>query len=459
MNPSDVSVGIVRVVPDNPLGKALSEVLRPPLSVLEASWYGAAGTLPSTVPDVFFIVCPSNAPEELKALVEQMRNRLPQVPIILAAEHPSVDHMLGLLELNVDDFVTSPFREVDILPRVLKLTGNRHQDDAITRRLKAELGLRGLVGDTRQFLEVIKKLPRMARCDATVLIGGETGTGKELCARAIHYLSPRANQSFVAINCGAMPVELIENELFGHEQGAFTGASTARSGLIHEAQRGTLFLDEVDSLASMAQVKLLRFLQEKEYRPLGSSRPRTADVRVIAATNRDLEAALHEGCLRQDFYYRLNVLSLRLPPLRERQEDIPLLAQHFVRKVAAEFHIPAPILLPEAEQSLLSYTWPGNVRELEHVIERAVVLADDRAIGREEILLPSSSCPAKTETFQEAKKRVVAEFERAYIKAMLLMHRGNISEAARVAGKNRRAFWELMRKHHIDSRPFRTVES
>jgi DNA-binding NtrC family response regulator len=255
----------------------------------------------------------------------------------------------------------------------------------------------------------------------------------------------------VPVNCGAIPTELVENELFGHERGAFTDASTSQCGLIHEAEGGTLFLDEVDSLPALAQVKLLRFLQEKEYRRLGSTKTYQADVRVIAATNSDLVEAVRTGKLRRDLYYRLNILLLTLPPLRERREDIPLLARHFLTKYAAEFKKQVMNFSADAVPALVCYDWPGNVRELEHVVERAVALSEQAIIERTDIVLPHDGTPAPRDSFQEAKAKVIAQFERTYIADLLLAHQGNITRAARAAKKNRRAFWQLMHKYGIDS--------
>jgi transcriptional regulator with PAS, ATPase and Fis domain len=269
-----------------------------------------------------------------------------------------------------------------------------------------------------------------------------------LFARAIHYLSPRAGRAFLPVNCGAIPGDLVENELFGHASGAYTGAKTARPGLIHEANGGTLFLDEIDCLPLMAQVKLLRFLQEKEYRPLGSTKTSKADLRVIAATNANCEAAVRKGSLRQDLYYRLNVIPLSLPALRHRRDDIPLLANHFLIKYAKEFSKEVTGFSPDAIRKLISYEWPGNIRELEHVIMGAVVLSVQPTICATSIAI-SAETPPDTESFQQAKNRMVEQFEKTYIKGLLLSHHGNISWAAKAAQKNRRAFWELIRKHHI----------
>ncbi|NVM20900.1 MAG: sigma-54-dependent Fis family transcriptional regulator [Desulfobacterales bacterium] len=307
-----------------------------------------------------------------------------------------------------------------------------------------------LVGESPSFCAEIKKIPIVAAGDASVLISGETGTGKELCAQAIHYLSPRAAKPFVPVNCGAIPVELLENELFGHRAGAFTNASTSQPGLIHEANGGTLFLDEIVSLPPSAQVKLLRFLQEKEYRPLGSTKTYRADVRVIAASNIDVEKAVMEGTLSRNLYYRLNVVPIKLPPLRERREDIPLLAHHFLARYSARFNKQVSDFSPEAVQVLVLHDWPGNVRELEHVVQRAIVLTEEAVIQRSDIVLASVETTLGQEPFKEAKAQVIEQFEKDYITKLLEAYQGNISRAARAAQKNRRAFWELIRKHGID---------
>jgi len=330
--------------------------------------------------------------------------------------------------------------------------------EASARRLTTELRVRHLIGQSPAFLAVKMKLVPVAHYNVNVLILGETGTGKELFARAIHYLSHRSHQPFVPVNCGAIPMELMETELFGHERGAFTGAHTAKPGLIHEAQRGTLFLDEIDCLPLLAQVKLLRFLQEKEYRPLGSTKAQGADVRVIAATNADLEKAVREEKFRQDLYYRLNVVPLSLPPLRERKEDIPLLAHHFLAKYADEFAKQIKDFSPAAMQRLTLYEWPGNVRELEHVVERAVILAQRELIDETDLFLQACEPHPPPRSFREAKAEAVTRFERAYLQELLSAHRGNITRAAATAQKNRRAFWQLLQKHKIAVFDFKAAQ-
>lgn len=306
-------------------------------------------------------------------------------------------------------------------------------------------------------LPLLTPLARMAQAHSPVLITGETGTGKEQFARAVHYLSPRADRTLVAVNCAALPPELVDSEFFGHVRGAFTGAHAARSGLIAQAEGGTLMLDEVDSLPLTAQGKLLRVLQEQEYRPVGADRVLRSNVRVVAAANRDIETLVRRGEFRQDLYFRLKVLTIRLPALRDRREDIRPLVAHFITQHAAEYGTPETRLSDAALRLLMAHDWPGNVRELEHVIEHACVMhageqiePDDLALGP----LPAAAGGEAT-SFREAKQRVVDAFERNYLEHLLAQHQGNVSRAAAAAQKNRRALWELLRRHEIDPKPFR----
>jgi DNA-binding NtrC family response regulator len=422
---------------------------------------GAGGDLSDAIaryrPDLCFIVLSPALLKQARLLFQRLNGSLNGIPAIAVTDAGEPDEMLELLKLGVADFITLPLKPFDIYPRVWRLLQNAQREDPLTATLRDRLSLRQLVGQSPAFLAQINKISVVAKTDASVLILGETGTGKELCARAIHYLSPRARLPFVPVNCGAIPQELVENELFGHEAGAFTGAATAKPGLIREAQGGTLLLDEVDSLPLQTQAKLLRFLQEKEYRPLGSTKTLQADVRVIAASNNNLEERVRSGKLRQDLYYRLSVIPFTLPPLRERPEDILLLANHFAAKYAETFDKPVPIFSPDAQQLLLCYDWPGNVRELEHVVERAVIFTAQPTIHSCDLTLPHREGHGHQESFQEMKARAVAQFEKACIQGLLLAHQGNITKAAQAAQKNRRAFFELMRKHRIDARGLRSA--
>ncbi|HEY8877833.1 MAG TPA: sigma 54-interacting transcriptional regulator [Roseateles sp.] len=315
-------------------------------------------------------------------------------------------------------------------------------------------GLAGFVGRDAEFLAQVAKLPRYAACDAGVLIQGETGTGKEIFAQAIHYLSARAPRPWVAVNCGAIPVELVESELFGHVRGAFTSAQGARQGLVAEAEGGTLFLDDIDCLPLLAQAKLLRFLQEREYRAVGGNQLLHADVRVVAASNRPLRELARSGQFREDLYYRLHVLTLQLPPLRQRPGDVPLLALHFARQYGSE----QQRLAEAAVQRLMAHDWPGNVRELAHVMERAALLCDGDCIDAQDIEIDGLGpvAPAlNAASLREAKAQLVEGFERRSIEALLSAHGGNVTRAAQAAGKNRRAFFALMRKYSIEAGGYR----
>lgn len=398
---------------------------------------------------VIFVVQAADRLKHTRSLFLALGIELPATPLLVVVDEADPDEMIEWIRQLAADFITKPLKKIDVLPRIWRLLDQSSESASELMEIKEELGMRQLVGESEAFLTEIEKLPLVAKCDAGILITGDTGTGKELCARAIHYLSPRANESFLPVNCGAIPAELIENELFGHVSGAFTGARTTRRGLIDEANGGTLFLDEVDCLPLMAQVKFLRFLQEKEYRPLGATRTHKADVRVIAATNINCETAITEGKLRQDLYYRLNVIQLKLPSLRERREDIPLLAHHFLNKYAVEFNKQVTSFSPDAIRKLIFYDWPGNVRELEHVIMRAIVLSTKPVISAAGIAISGLESLPLPESFQEAKNRMVDQFEKTYIKGLLLSNHCNISRSAKAAQKNRRAFWELIRKHHI----------
>lgn len=410
-------------------------------------------------PAIVFLGQTANLTKQTKDLLDLMRKGFPAIPVMVLLEAGEPNEMLAWLKLGAADFLTVPLRAIDVLPRVWRLLEQTDLEVPVQQSHIAKAGVNELVGEDQMFLQEIKKIPSIAKCEASVLISGETGTGKELCARAIHYLSPRARQAFIPVNCGAIPVDLVENELFGHEPGAFTGAKTSRSGLIQEADGGTLFLDEIDCLPLLAQVKLLRFLQEKEFRSLGSTKICKANVRIIAATNADCEEALESGKLRRDLYYRLNVIPLALPSLRERGEDVLLLARHFLVKHATQLNKEISGFSPNAIRKLYFYEWPGNVRELEHIIMRAVVLSDHHVIRAEDITISDQEGPALSDSFQSAKDRVVAEFERTYIRSLLLSCDGNISQAARMAHKNRRAFWELIRKHHISVKSLRSSVS
>ena len=408
-------------------------------------------------PRVIFLVLARKKFDQVTAALASIQAESMDIPIFAVLESNAPEEVMRMLQNGVEDFITPPLKPVDILPRLWRTLERSRPQDPLTQALKAKLGLQQFVGESRAFMAAIRNIPLIARSDENVLITGETGTGKELCARAVHYLSGRSSQPFVPLNCGAIPLELVENELFGHERAAFTGASGAQPGLIHEATGGTLFLDEIDSMPPFAQVKLLRFLQDREYRPLGAAKMIHADVRVVAATNADVEEAVKAGKLRQDLYYRLSTFTLQLPPLRERRDDIPLLARHFVATIASRLAVRPKDISAGALQKLLLHEWPGNVRELEHVLERAVALSERTEIQRAEINLPGSRQTANLESFQRSKAKAVDQFETSFLRRLLDVHQGNITRAAQAAQKDRRVLRQLINKHQIDIDQFKAA--
>ena len=324
--------------------------------------------------------------------------------------------------------------------------------------------LANLIGESPRFLYALDMIRRMARFDAPVLIQGETGTGKELAARAIHYLSARGNAPFVPLNCGAVPESLIETELFGCERGAYTDARRSRAGLAAAAEGGTLFLDEVDALPARAQVALLRFLQEHVFRPVGATREQSCNVRVIAAASTRLAALLRAGSFRDDLAFRLNVLMLEMPPLRERGDDALLLAEHFMARHAHQHGLTPSQLSAQSTEWIAKYAWPGNVRELDNLVQRALLLADgptlhlhcDSALaGLASPSLPATRNDAAADggalrRYGDARAETLHHFEQEYLHALMTAAAGNVSHAARLAGKERRALGKLLKRHGIN---------
>jgi transcriptional regulator with PAS, ATPase and Fis domain len=308
----------------------------------------------------------------------------------------------------------------------------------------------GMIGSCSNFQHAIERARRVADLRIPVMLKGETGTGKELFARALHYGSARAGGPLIPLNCGAIPDELFESELFGHERGAFTDARSAKSGLIELANNGTLFLDEVEALSSPAQAKLLRFLEDRKLRSLGSTLTREMDVRIVVATNEDLADRVARHTFREDLYYRLRVVAISIPPLRDRREDISALAEHFLRSASAEFNREVSEISPAGIQKLINFDWPGNVRELKNVIQAAVALSSSTCLNADDLEIGECACPAPpVESMRAAKARAVQAFEVEYLRKALAHSGGNISKAARTACKNRRAFFALLKKHRL----------
>lgn len=363
------------------------------------------------------------------------------------------EETLKLVSESATDFLLWPFHNGELrhrLERILGESAPNEELESARQRLLDELGMQQFVGNHPVFEEAIRSIPLIANSDLPVLIAGPTGTGKELCARGIHHLSKRRSCPFIAVDCGAIPDHLFENELFGHARGAFTDAHTDQKGLVSLANGGTLFLDEVDALSLGAQAKLLRFLQERTYRPLGSEKFLKADVNVIAATNRDIDQSVRERQFRSDLYFRLNVLRVELPPLTKRPSDIRLLARHFLRTHCS--HLGAKSFTPAALRKLEVHDWPGNVRELLNVIQRAAVLSEGRHILPSAISFSAreQSVETSSEDFQQGRSRAIEAFEKRYVEDLLQKHRGNVTRAALEAGKDRRAFGRLKKKYSIE---------
>jgi two-component system response regulator GlrR len=360
----------------------------------------------------------------------------------------------GLLQCAaqaVDDFVLWPARYEEVRQRISRIGFSPEGAEA---GLVESMALAQMVGRAPAFVEIVQKLPRVAMAEATVLLSGETGTGKELCARALHFLSRRRSAPFIPVDCGALPDSLFESEVFGHVRGAFTDAHREQRGLVAMAQGGTLFLDEIDTLSAGAQAKLLRFLEEHTYRPLGADRFARADVRLICATNQDLERLVHAGRFRADLFFRLAELRLWLPPLRERPGDIELLAYHFLALHQRHDGAPPRVLSEGALRALESHAWPGNVRELANVVRSAVLLASRRQILPEDLALPVASPSAAGARYSHLRASVLASFERRFLDDLLRRHRGNLTHASRESGQDRRALGRLARKHAIDPHAF-----
>ncbi len=400
-------------------------------------------------------------------LLRTLKSERPDIPVLLMTAHSSVDDVVEMMKQGADDYIAKPFSKDVFLHRLNKLVEalERRRENA---RLKGELEQlkeRGsgtpsaIVGNSPSLRAVMARLPLVAKTDAPVMILGESGTGKEMVANAIHAESRRSKGRMVAVNCGALPDTLLESELFGYKRGAFTDAHRDTPGLVETAQGGTLFLDEIGDVSLPVQVKLLRFLQTREYKPLGSPQTLKADVRIISATHRDLPSFIKQGRFREDLFYRLNIVSLTLPPLRDRKGDIPILAAHFLRRFCAE-HSKELDGFSEAAMAIMEdHRFPGNIRELENRIHQAVVMCTGRRIepadlglGTARSAAPSGDHPPGT--FKDAKGRMINAFEATYAERILKESGGNITVAAKKAGLDRKSFFLLLRKHGLDAQAF-----
>lgn len=425
-------------------------------SCQQVGWETVPQSLGNTGAHAVVAVAVPHTPEVTRVF-EWLHHHPISIPTFAVLPNQTAEPLLRLAAETTDEFIFSPIRTDELRQRLGRVLGApRHDIESVRQRLLEEMSMTQLVGKDPTFLRAIEQVPRIARSDMPVLITGETGTGKELCARAIHFLSKRRDHPFIAADCAALPDHLVENELFGHARGAFTDAHRDQQGLIGMAEGGTLLLDEIDTLSLTAQGKLLRFLQERTFRPLGSDRFVRANVNVIAATNRDLEAVVQAKQFRADLFYRLNVLRLHLPALRERLEDIAILASHFLNHQHTAADVTARSFGPGALRMLAAYRWPGNVRELYNVVQRAAVTCRGMHILPCHLSIPGfeKSEPNTVPSFRAARAAAVANFEQEYVAALLNKHAGNVSRAAREANKDRRVFGRLIKKYQIDRAKF-----
>lgn len=379
-------------------------------------------------------------------LVRHIHENYKDIEVIMITGYPSVESAVEAVKTGAEEYLIKPFTDEELFAAVERTLEKLRIRRAGFAYLEKIPGTRyGLIGESLAMRRIFDAIAKAAGTSATVLITGESGTGKELVARAIHYSSARASAQFVPVNCSAIPDELLESELFGHVKGAFTGAFEARAGFFQTADGGTIFLDEISNTSLAMQAKLLRVLQNKEVYMVGSSRPRTVDVRVVASTNKDLLGLVKKGLFREDLYYRLNVITIEIPPLRDRNDDILLLIQYFTNKFAKELDKPIPKFSENALQILKSYHWPGNVRELENVIQRLVIMTDGEIIEVPD--LPSFL------RFSALRKvglnRTLAEVEFEYIQNVLASVNGNITKAAKILGIDRKTLRSKLKKFQI----------
>ncbi|WP_149570372.1 two-component system response regulator GlrR [Serratia bockelmannii] len=379
------------------------------------------------------------------ALFAEIQKHQPGMPVIILTAHGSIPDAVAATQQGVFSFLTKPvdrdalYKAID---EALALSATPAGDEAWREDIVTRSPL---------MLRLLEQVKMVAQSDVSVLINGQSGTGKEVVAQAIHAASPRAGKAFIAINCGALPEQLLESELFGHAKGAFTGAVSSREGLFQAAAGGTLFLDEIGDMPLSLQVKLLRVLQERKVRPLGSNRDLDIDVRIISATHRDLQKAMAKNEFREDLYYRLNVVNLKIPALNERAEDIPLLANHLLRE-AAQRHKPfVRSFSTDAMKRLMTANWPGNVRQLVNVIEQCVALTSAPVISEALVEQALEGENTALPTFAEARN----QFELHYLRKLLQITKGNVTQAARMAGRNRTEFYKLLSRHELDANDFK----
>ncbi len=396
-------------------------------------------------------------------VLKKIKDSSPHTPVIMITGYGTIENSVEAMKLGAYDYITKPFNLEEVKLVVEKALQFRKLNCEVTylrRKMGTSFRLDQIVGKSDQLQRVLELTRKVAPTDTTVLITGESGTGKELIAKAIHSLSLRSEAPFVPVSCAGLKESLLESELFGHAKGAFTGAIADKRGLFEIASGGTFFFDEIAETSAPIQAKLLRVLQEREFMRLGDTKVITTDIRLVAATNKDLKECIEKGTFREDLYYRLNVVSILLPPLRKRKGDIPLLANHFLKRYNEKMRREVADISPEAMTVLIGYDWPGNVRELENVIERAVVLETDNTVtlaSLPERLLSErigSTSAISGVPYKEAKRQTLDTFNREFVTHLLEIHGGNVSQAAEATGMDRPSLHRLMRKYGINTKDF-----
>jgi two-component system, NtrC family, response regulator GlrR len=385
------------------------------------------------------------------ALFEAIHRSHPTLPVIILTAHGTIPDAVSATERGVFGFLTKPFDSQALLQKVAEAAKLSGPATSATSSSAGDNWRAGIVTRSPKMEDLLRRARLVAESDASALLFGESGTGKEVLAQAIHRASPRADKPFIGVNCGAIPEPLLESELFGHARGAFTGAVQAHKGMFQAADGGTLFLDEIGDMPIALQVKLLRVLQESAVRPVGSTQTIPVSVRIISATHRNLEEQKANGLFREDLYYRLNVVSLRLPPLSERREDIPLLATHFLRKLAERYKKPVPTLAPDAMALLVAAPWPGNVRQLLNLLEQTLALSTTTVIPVTLVQAALKQDAGALAPLEEAKRH----FERDYLIRLLKITGGNVTQAATLAKRNRTEFYKLLQRHHLEPAMFK----
>jgi len=400
-------------------------------------------------------------------LLEYMQSNYPDLTVVMLTAFGNIESAVKAIKKGAYDFIAKPFEQDEIIFKIQKALERSLLLKENRRLLKSNISAPiDLIGKSEPMQKVFEQINMVASSDITVLITGESGTGKDLTARSIHALSPRKNKSFIPVNCPTIPEHILESELFGYKKGAFTNASRNRIGLFQEADKGTIFLDEIGDIGSSIQTKLLRVLQEKEIKPLGDTKVKKVDVRIIASTNSDLEKKIADHEFRQDFFYRLNVLPIELPPLRERITDIPIIARHLVAKQCKKLNKSPKIISEEVMDLLMKQPWPGNVRELENIIVQGILYSKGENIALSDIPLKDIKMGNKSHKrsyndtiaslpYKEAKEKLLHEFNHDYIGARLSGSNGNITQAARQCNMDRQALQQIMKRFSIDPEPFR----